>query len=241
MFAVTAIDATGNTSAPVSRTWIVDTTPPTVTVTGGPSGTTTATSATFTVTTSDGTLSCVLDGAATSCAGAHDNLADGPHTFTATAADAVGNISAPVSRSWTVSTPAQVPSGPDPGQTGGGGTGTPGTTVPAAVPRVLGTLYYKFATRGAKTTIVTLKLTGLTAPKTSVTVTCKGKGCRFSSLKAKLGNTRTLDVRKLLRHAALKAGQVLTVKLSAPGYRAKAATFTVRRGKAPKGGAFGPA
>jgi hypothetical protein len=45
---------------------------------------------------------------------------------------------------------------------------------------------------------------------------------------------------KLLKRA-LKAGQTLTIKVSAPGYRAKAATFTIRRGKPPKGGTFGPA
>jgi hypothetical protein len=37
----------------------------------------------------------------------------------------------------------------------------------------------------------------------------------------------------------LKAGQTLNIKISAPGFRATAARFTMRRGKLPKGGAFG--
>jgi hypothetical protein len=83
-----------------------------------------------------------------------------------------------------------------------------------------------------------LKLSGLTAPRTSVTVTCKARGCKFKSRTAKLGKSHTLDVRRLLKKAPLKAGQTLIVKVGAPGYHAKAVKFTMRPGKLPKGGAF---
>jgi len=321
-FTATATDVAGNTSAPVSRTWTVDTTPPTVTISGGPPAATNATTASFTVTTDEGTPTCILDGAAAPCAGPHGGLTDGQHTFTAVAADALGNTSAPVSRrwtvdtvapdvslvggpaagstatdgsavftfassdigatfqcrldsadfapcpnptglsgladgshtfsvravdtasnasapvnrSWTVATPTQQPTLPTPTATPtptptGGGTPPPLTPVPGA-------LRYRFATHGARTTIVTLSLNSLTAPRTTVTVACKGDGCRFKSLKATPGSAHTVDLRKLLGTTPLRSGQILTVKVSAPGYLAKAATFTLRRGSQPKGGVF---
>jgi hypothetical protein len=113
----------------------------------------------------------------------------------------------------------------------------PTTTTLARVP---GAIRSRFTTHGAKTSIVTLTLTGLTAPKTTVTVTCKGKGCRFRSLEAGPGKSHTVDLRKLLGRAPLKAGQTLTVKVSAAGYLARSATFTIRRGELPKGGTLGP-
>jgi hypothetical protein len=119
-FSVRGVDAVGNLSTAITRRWTVDTTPPTVTVTGGPTGATNATSATFTVTTSGGTLACQLDGKDSPCAGSHDGLADGSHTFTALASDALGNSSAPVSRQWTVDTAAPdvtLVSGPAAGST----------------------------------------------------------------------------------------------------------------------------
>jgi hypothetical protein len=325
-FSVRGVDAIGNSSTPITRTWTVDTKPPTVTLSGGPSGTTRSTSAQFSATASDGIVACTLDGAPTACEVMHDGLADGPHTFTATATDAAGNTSAAASRSWTVdATPPGVTivgapawgsttsatsatltfasddatatfrckldraafapctspltvtglaagvhdfsvlavdaagntsipesrswnvgsggagqSGGGGGQSGGGGQGTgEGGTAPLA--RVPGRLSSKFSTAGAKTTIVTLKLTGLTAPRTTVTVTCKGKGCPFTTRRATAGKSHTVDVRALLKKAPLKAGQKLTIKLSAPGHRAAAATFTFRRGRRPAGGTLASA
>src|SRR3954447_7878203 len=118
-FSVRGIDAVGNSSAPITRSWTVDATPPAVAINGGPTGPTNATSATFTVTTSDGTVACQLDGNDAPCAGPHSGLADGPHTLTATATDVATNQTTAV-RHWTVDTVApdvSLLSGPAAGST----------------------------------------------------------------------------------------------------------------------------
>jgi Big-like domain-containing protein len=109
--AVRAVDPSGNVdTTPAVRSWIVDTTPPVVGLTGGPAenSATNQTSATFNVSTSDGTLACTLDGAAlSSCAPPTiilSSLGNGSHTFTVRGVDAVGNSSSPITRHWTVDT-----------------------------------------------------------------------------------------------------------------------------------------
>ena len=110
-FTVSAIDAAGNISAPVSTTWNIDTDPPVATITGGPpnGSVRTTTSATFSFTSDElGTFWCSLDGAAaTACTSPSTSagLAIGPHTFSVFARDRAGNASAPVSRSWTIVAP----------------------------------------------------------------------------------------------------------------------------------------
>jgi Bacterial TSP3 repeat len=135
-FDVRATDGAGNTDAtPASRTWTVnvtapDTTPPDTSITGGPSGTVSSTSASldFTSTESGSTFQCRLDGGSwASCSSpkAYSGLTEGSHTFDVRATDVAGNTDAsPASRSWTVSS-------------GGGGTCTqtlsPGANVALAV------------------------------------------------------------------------------------------------------------
>ena len=109
-----ATDAAGNTDAtPASRSWTVtvspppDTTPPDTTITGGPTGTVTATTASFTFTaTETATFQCRLDGAAfAACASpqGYTGLAAGAHTFDVRATDAAGNVDAtPASSTWTI-------------------------------------------------------------------------------------------------------------------------------------------
>jgi Cu/Ag efflux protein CusF len=111
-FEVLATDELGNTSAPVSRTWKVDSEPPEVTITAGPPERTAATSATleFTVTDSGSTVTaveCSLDGAAFSACTSprvYTGLANGPHSFEVKASDAAGNTSDPAFRNWVVDT-----------------------------------------------------------------------------------------------------------------------------------------
>jgi hypothetical protein len=106
-FSVRAKDSTGNVDAtPATRTWTIDRTAPNTSITSGPSGTVTATTATFafTSTESGSTFECRLDGgawAACTSPKAYSGIAKGSHTFSVRAKDAAGNVDAsPASRSW---------------------------------------------------------------------------------------------------------------------------------------------
>ena len=105
-FQVKATDAAGNTGTAASFTWTVDTTPPTVTFTGKPSNPSNSSSATFSFTVSDGTITCQIDGGAfTACTSpkTFSTLADGSHTFVVHATDTAGNVGS-ASFTWTIDT-----------------------------------------------------------------------------------------------------------------------------------------
>jgi hypothetical protein len=115
---VRAIDAASNTDAsPATRTWTVtppaaDTTPPDTAITSGPSGSTTATSASvsFVSTESGSTFECQLDaGAYGACTSpkAYTGLGVGSHTFNVRATDIAGNVDpAPATAAWTITASA---------------------------------------------------------------------------------------------------------------------------------------
>jgi hypothetical protein len=110
-FQVRAVDTAGNVDAsPASFTWVIDTTPPDTTITAGPSGSTSQSSATFsfTSTKSGSSFQCRLDGGSlASCTSpvSYSALADGSHTFTVVATDSLGNVDAtPATRTWTIDT-----------------------------------------------------------------------------------------------------------------------------------------
>ena len=117
-----ATDAAANTDAtPATRTWTVnvpppDTTAPDTTISSGPSGTVTTSSASFGFTSSEtgSTFQCRLDaGAWGACSSpkAYSGLANGSHTFDVRATDAAANTDAtPASRTWTVNV-TQAPPG----------------------------------------------------------------------------------------------------------------------------------
>ena len=110
-FEVRAIDAAGNIDqTPASRTWTVDTVAPDTTITSGPSGTVSSTSAAFTFsgTEAGSTFQASLDGAAFGAVPAgYTGLSQGTHTFEVRAIDAAGNIDqTAASRTWTVDTVA---------------------------------------------------------------------------------------------------------------------------------------
>lgn len=86
-----------------------DTTPPDTTITAGPSGSVTATGASFSFTATEAaTFECSLDGSAfASCTSpkAYSGLGLGSHTFQVRARDTAGNLDAsPASRTWTITT-----------------------------------------------------------------------------------------------------------------------------------------
>jgi hypothetical protein len=109
-----AVDQVGNPSPVSTFAYTIDTAAPTTSLTGGPSGSTRVTSASFGFVSPDATATfeCKLDGAGWSaCVApqAFTGLADGPHTFSARAVDPAGNAEpTPPSRTWTVDTVAPV-------------------------------------------------------------------------------------------------------------------------------------
>jgi hypothetical protein len=114
-----AVDSSGHWSATLrpdsveTLTGVPAATPPTATITSGPDGTTTATSATFAFSAdeADATFECRLDGGDwAACTSPHSvsGLAVGDHSFAVRATTAAGTGPA-ASRSWTVSAPPSAP------------------------------------------------------------------------------------------------------------------------------------
>jgi Bacterial Ig-like domain len=122
-------DGAGNTGYSLTRTFAIDATPPTTTITSGPAASTTATNAAFSFTSSKpgSTFDCQLDGGvwnACSSPQSYGSLAVGAHTFSVRATDSVGNVDqTPPSQSWTITS-----SGPS------GNPTPPGTATPPARP-----------------------------------------------------------------------------------------------------------
>ena len=115
-FFVNAIDAPGNVSAVVSRSFTVDTVPPQTTITGGPSDTTTDDTPTFTFSSSESgsAFQCRFDSEAFApCSGPGAShtpatpLSAGGHNFEVQALDSAKNTDpTPASRGFTVDTAA---------------------------------------------------------------------------------------------------------------------------------------
>jgi hypothetical protein len=106
-FAVKAIDAAGNASAPASVTWTVDTTAPGApNITSGPSDPSNTSTPTFTFTGDPGsTFLCALDGGTlVACTSPYATapISGGSHTFQVEQVDAAGNTSVPATFGpWT--------------------------------------------------------------------------------------------------------------------------------------------
>jgi fibronectin type 3 domain-containing protein len=105
-----AVDPSNNAATTTSISVTVDNTPPDTTITSGPTGTVSSTTASFGFTaTETATFACKLDGASFSACTSpvsYTGLAGGAHTFQVQAIDAAGNVDAtPASQSWTVVVP----------------------------------------------------------------------------------------------------------------------------------------
>jgi hypothetical protein len=110
-FTVTAKNPAGATAS-ASRTWVVDTTPPTAPVVTGPASPTTQTTANVTWTGNGNSYTCALDnGAATACTSpfATGTLAEGPHAVVVTPKDLAGNVGPSGTAIWVVDTTAPAP------------------------------------------------------------------------------------------------------------------------------------
>jgi len=158
-FEARAVDVAGNTGAAASQTWTIDTTNPNApTISSGPSGTVTSTTATFAFSATDPTsggvssgvasFECQLDaGGFAACTSPKTyTVTAGSHTFQVRALDNAGNTGAATSRTWTVSAAATSTvlnfDSATPGSaslagfgisiTGVSGSGTPAVTIQAA-------------------------------------------------------------------------------------------------------------
>jgi hypothetical protein len=104
--AVTATDAAGNISAPSTRSFVVDTVKPTVTINSGPASRATGSSVTFRFTASESNVvfDCALDGGAwVRCTSpmTYTTIALGSHRFSVRGTDRAGNVSAAATWSWS--------------------------------------------------------------------------------------------------------------------------------------------
>ena len=122
LFSVRATDAAGNVdSTPAEWSWTVeagappvDNTPPQTSITSGPSGATTATTANFTLSSNENgsSFECKLDEADWSACGTkatYTELEVGSHEFAARAIDPAENIGNTATRNWEVEEPPEPP------------------------------------------------------------------------------------------------------------------------------------
>ncbi|MEI7889221.1 MAG: hypothetical protein WCI34_02820 [Actinomycetes bacterium] len=112
--AVQAKDAAGNVSTATTKNWTVDTVAPAApSITSGPSGTVSRTTASIAFTgEASATFTCSVDGGAyTSCSSplALSDLAVGSHTVGIRATDLAGNTGPAVTRNWTIDSSAPAP------------------------------------------------------------------------------------------------------------------------------------
>jgi hypothetical protein len=231
-YAVHATDNVGNTAS-LTRTFVLDRTPPAVAMTSAPAEgeTTHLTALTFEFTASDANLdqvTCTLDGVAQPCANSDtlNGLADGAHTFTVTATDKACNSRSSI-RDFTVDT--SVPSLPTLPPTT-----TPTTpTVPAPLPGIGARLSFGVKHAAGRTVIRTLKLTHVPRGAT-ITVACKGGGCprntaRYTAKRAGTVNLTALVGRRLRR------GAKLTITVELAGHTRQLFTPLSRASRAPRG------
>jgi hypothetical protein len=237
-FSVRARDIAGNYDAtPATRTWTVDTVAPETTLAAsGPTGSTTATDATFAFSSDDAgaTFRCQLDGqpvepGCTSPRG-YTGLAVGDHTFKVWAQDAAGNQDATAAtRTWTITdtgtgtgggtTPLPSPPAPPP----------PPPVPPPAPPEPLITA--AFRTTGAKTSFSALAVRNAAAGST-VKLTCKGRGCPLRSRTFPLVHGKA-NLLKPLKRKRLRAGTVIEIRVTGPAGHLKLVRYKTRRGKSP--------
>ena len=152
ILSVVAIDAAGNRSAAVTRTFTIDTTAPVAPeITPAATGST----ATFAFSSSDGTFTCRLEGpgrdgtfAPCSSPVTYSGLAPGTYRFTLRATDAAGNTTEAPSREVTLAAP--LPATPTP------------TPVPVATPAPTATFHQTVVVRPVSGTVL-VKRPGSTA------------------------------------------------------------------------------
>ncbi len=123
------------------------------------------------------------------------------------------------------------------GPSGGGGGGGPAGLVPSLVANS----WAAFAKYTQVRSLAVKQILG----NSTITVGCKGKGCPFKVKVIKVAKpTKVLSIAKLFnpkpkkkkrkKIAKLKVGSKITIVVSAPGFKGKVFSYTIRKGKLPK-------
>jgi hypothetical protein len=207
-----SIDGSQHAGPAISRSWMVDATPPDTTIVAGPAdgSVTTEVDPTFVFTSTEGdAFVCSLDGGpfGTCSSPLSLHVSPGKHTFAVQARDAAGNADpTPALRSWTVSLPAL------------------GANVAAT-----------WKMRSGYTSVKSLTVTSVPAGATIV-VSCKGKraSCRFKKKTMTVGSaTPQLALAKLFKKARLSPGTRIEVRITKPGTVGVDVTFKTRKRKRP--------
>jgi hypothetical protein len=258
---VRVTDKLGHSDA-FTRTVKIDGTGPQTTITGGPAdgSSSTATSATFTFAADQAgsTFECRVYPAALtpgefgpcSAAASHtaSGFAPGTYAFEVVATDPYGNADGtPAKRTFTVKAPPATGDGGKPGTgggkpstggsgstaggsgstpSGGGGGGQPAGGVIDAKINTFWKLY------GKRTKVQTLTVSN--APVgAKVTISCKGKGCKFRKVSSTVSGTK-LKLAVRFKGKKLPARTVITVTITKEGWVGKTFKYVTRAGRFPK-------
>jgi Bacterial Ig domain/Divergent InlB B-repeat domain len=243
-----------------SRTVKIDGVAPQTTITGGradgSASTDTTASFTFAADQAGSTFKCRVYPAALTpgdfgpCTGAAahtaSGFAPGTYAFEVVATDPYGNVDGtPAKRTFTVTAkptddkPAggggKPSTGGGGGQTTGGGRGgsapAGGGSEPAGgkIDAKLNTFWKLY---GKRTKVQTLTVSNAPAGS-KVTISCKGKGCKFRKVSSTLSGTK-LKLAVRFRGKKLPARTVITVTITKEGWVGKTFKYVTRAGKFPK-------
>ncbi len=239
----------------VSRTFTVDTTPPSLSISFGPSGTTSDNTPLFGFSAEAGaTVECSIDQGVPAwgpCASptthaADAPLADGAYVFRVRATDAAGN-QATATRAFTVDTSPQPPAPVTPGRDPAPPATPPVTTTapvtatpsrpqllsPFQLVRISGTL----TATGARIRLLSVRAPRGALVRVTVSPACPrgrhaSRRCRVLHAAATVGRSDAIDFRGLAR--AYRSGTVIVVRVWRADLIGKYTRFTIVRGRAPR-------
>jgi Bacterial Ig-like domain len=248
VFHVRATSGVGN-HAVASRTFTLDTKLPSLSISFGPSGTTSDSTPLFGFSVETGaTVACSIDRGTPAygpCASATTDaavapLADGAYVFRVRATDAAGNQTI-VTRAFAVDTAPQAPAPGSPAPAPTPPAKTPVTPTPSKpqllspfpLVRIAGTL----TPSGARISLLSVRAPRGALVRVTVSLACSRKRrssrrCRVLHAAGTVGRRDAIDFRGLAR--AYRSGTVIVVRVWRAARIGKYTRFTIVRGKAPR-------